>query len=137
MSIIHWEHHGVKKWKKNAYFIVGNGAMTVMINSLDEIDSFVHEQEAAAIYFAGEDCNVCTVLFPKLEALLQQEFPRIGLARVECGIHSEICAQHRVFSVPTLLLFFDGHESQRYVRNIGIGELRQALQRPYQLLFDV
>ncbi len=110
--------------------------MTVIINSLDEMQVFVQEQPAAAIYFAGEGCNVCSVLFPKVEALLLQEFPRIGLARVECGNHSDICAQHRVFSIPTLLLFFDGHESHRFVRNIGIGELRQALQRPYRLLFD-
>ncbi|MFO7593236.1 MAG: thioredoxin family protein [Pseudomonadota bacterium] len=109
--------------------------MTVLISHLDQMQAFVREEPAAAVYFAGEGCNVCTVLYPKVEALLQQEFPRVALARVECGTHSEICAQHGVFSIPTLLLFFDGHESQRYVRNIGLGELRQALERPYQLLF--
>ncbi len=110
--------------------------MTVALTSLGAIEGFVSEQPAALIYFAGEGCNVCTVLFPKIEALLHQEFPRIGLGRVECNAAPEICAQHRVFSIPTLLLFFDGHESQRFVRNVGIGELRQALQRPYRLLFD-
>lgn len=110
--------------------------MTVSLSSLDALQAFVSGQPAAVLYFAGEGCNVCSVLFPKIELLLQQEFPRIALARVECSEHAEICAQHRVFSVPTLLLYFDGHESQRFVRNIGIGELRQALQRPYRLLFD-
>lgn len=110
--------------------------MTVSLTSLDAMQDFVRTEPAAVIYFAGEGCNVCTVLFPKVEALFQQEFPRIGLARVECGVHPEICAQQRVFSIPTLLLFFDGRESQRFVRNIGIGELREALQRPYHLLFE-
>ncbi len=110
--------------------------MTVSLSSLNALQEFVSGQPAAVLYFAGKGCNVCSVLFPKIELLLQQEFPRIGLARVECSEHSEICAQHRVFSVPTMLLYFDGHESQRFVRNIGIGELRQALQRPYRLLFD-
>jgi thioredoxin-like negative regulator of GroEL len=110
--------------------------VTVILDSLDGMQAFVSGQPAAAVYFAGEGCNVCTVLFPKVQALLQQEYPRIALGRVECGSHPEISAQHGVFSVPTLLLFFDGHEAQRYARNISIGELRQALQRPYQLLFD-
>ncbi len=110
--------------------------MAVTLGSLDEMQAFVSEQPAAAVYFAGENCSVCTVLFPKVEALLQQEFPRIGLGRVECDINPDIPAQHAVFSVPTLILFFDGHEAQRYARTFSISEVRQALQRPYQLLFD-
>jgi thioredoxin 1 len=110
--------------------------MTITLNSLDEMQGFVSGQPAAAVYFAGEGCNVCTVLFPKVEGLLQQEFPRIGLGWVDCSTHPDVPAQHGIFSVPTLLLFFDGHEAQRYTRNISLGELRQALQRPYQLLFD-
>jgi thioredoxin 1 len=109
--------------------------MTVMLNSLDELQALTGGQLAAAIYFAGENCSVCTALFPKLEALLQEEFPQIALGRVECGEHPEIPAQHGVFTVPTLVFFFDGHEAQRYARNISISEVRQALQRPYQLLF--
>jgi thioredoxin-like negative regulator of GroEL len=110
--------------------------VAVILGSLDEMQVFVSGQPAAAVYFAGEGCNVCTVLFPKVQELLQQEFPRIVLGRVECDSHPDISAQHGVFSVPTLLLFFDGHEAQRYARNISISELRQALQRPYRLLFD-
>jgi len=110
--------------------------MTVILNSLDELQGFVSGQPAAAIYFSGESCNVCTALFPKVEALLQHAFPRCALGKVDCTRHPDIPAQHGVFSVPTLLLFFDGHEAQRFVRNISIGELREALERPYHLLFD-
>ena len=110
--------------------------MVVTLGSLGEMQDFVSGHPAAAVYFAGDGCNVCSVLFPKVAALLAQEFPRLGLARVECGRHPAIPAQHGVFSVPTLIVFFDGHEALRYARNISIGELRQALQRPYRLLFD-
>ena len=110
--------------------------MSAILNSQEEMQAFVDGQPAAAVYFAGENCNVCTALFPKVEQLLAQEFPRTGLGRVECGEHPEIPAQHGVFSVPTLVLFFDGHEAQRYTRNISLSELRQALRRPYSLLFD-
>jgi len=100
------------------------------------LQAFIQQHPAAAVYFSGEGCSVCTVLFPKLEAMLEEEFPRIGLARVDCSATPDIPAQRGIFTVPTLLLYFDGHEAQRYARNISLGELRQALARPYQLLFD-
>lgn len=110
--------------------------MRVTLTSLEALQDFVSKQPASLLYFAGEGCNVCAALYPKIEEMLHQEFPRMGLGRVECGEHPDICAQHRVFSVPTLVVLFDGHESQRFVRNISIGALRQTLQRPYRLLFD-
>lgn len=110
--------------------------MTVTLNNLDEMQGFISGHSAAAIYFSGEACNVCTALFPKVEKLIGEEFPLLALGRVECNRHPDIPAQHGVFSVPTLLLFFDGNEAQRYVRTISLSALRQALQRPYHLLFD-
>jgi thioredoxin 1 len=101
-----------------------------------QLQGFVQQHPAAAVYFSGEGCSVCTVLFPKLEAMLAEEFPRMGLARVNCTVTPDIPAQLGIFTVPTLVLYFDGHEAQRYARNISLGELRQALARPYQLLFD-
>ncbi len=100
------------------------------------LQAFVKQHPAAAVYFAGDGCHVCTVLFPKLEAMFAQEFPLTGVARVDCSAHPELSAQLGIFTVPTLLLYFDGHEAQRYARNISLGGLRQDLERPYQLLFN-
>lgn len=100
------------------------------------LEGFVRRHPAAAVYFSGDGCNVCTVLFPKLKAMLAEEFPRVGLASVNCTASPALPAQLGIFTVPTLLLYFDGHEAQRYARNFSLGELRQALERPYQLLFD-
>lgn len=100
------------------------------------LHAFIQQHPAAAVYFSGEGCSVCTVLFPKLEAMIEEEFPRMGLARVNCTATPEIPAQLGIFSVPTLVLYFDGNEAQRYSRSFSLGEVRQALARPYQLLFD-
>lgn len=112
--------------------------MTTVGNITGEaaLQAFVKQHPAAAVYFSGEGCHVCSVLYPKLEAMLSEEFPRLGLARVNCTATPELPAQLGIFTVPTLVLYFDGHEAQRYARNFSLGELRQALARPYQLLFD-
>jgi thioredoxin 1 len=101
-----------------------------------QFDDFVHEHAAAALWFSGEDCNVCHLLLPRVSELLEQEFPRVELARVDCARSSSLAAEQGVFSIPTLLLYFDGRETQRLVRNFSIGQVREALARPYQLLFE-
>jgi len=111
-------------------------ATTEVVDSEQMLAEFVQQHPAAVIWFSGEGCNVCSVLLPKVEAMLAEEYPRVRLVRVDCGLSPELAAQHGVFSIPTLLLFFDGRETQRFSRNFSLGQLREALARPYQLLFE-
>lgn len=110
--------------------------MTTIFEAEGQLESYVQEHPAAVIYFSGDDCNVCQVLFPKVESMLAEEFPRIGLGKLNCSRYPDIAAQHGVFAVPTLVLYFDGREAQRFARNVSLGQLREALVRPYQMLFE-
>ena len=110
--------------------------MTTMLEQQAQLEDFVQEKPAALIYFSGDGCNVCQVLFPKVEAMLVEEFPKVGLGKLNCTNHPEIAAQNGVFAIPTLVLYFDGREVQRFARNVSLGQLREALARPYQLLFN-
>ncbi|PIF06223.1 MAG: thiol reductase thioredoxin [Draconibacterium sp.] len=94
------------------------------------------EKPAILGYFSTEKCNVCKVLRPKIEALLSSEFPLMEMYYIDTEKFPEIAAQIRIFTVPTIVVFFDGQEFIRKSRNIGIGELRQELWRPYKLFFD-
>jgi len=93
-------------------------------------------QPAAAVWFSGPDCRVCDDLRPKVAALLATEFPNIARGQIECASQPSIAAHYQVFSVPLLLVLFDHRESLRLARNLSLGDLRQRLQRPYQLLFS-
>lgn len=106
------------------------------IGSQEQFDAFVQQHPATAVWFSAPDCNVCHALFPKVVELLQQEFPRLQLARVDCAEAKALAAAQSVFSIPTLVLCFDGREGQRLVRNFSLGQVRDALARPYQLLFE-
>ncbi len=106
------------------------------LNDEKEYDDFLRGHLAAAIWFSAPECNVCHVLLPKVAEMLQQEFPQVALARVDCAAATGLAAVNGVLSIPTLLLCFDGHEAQRFVRNFGIGQVREALSRPYRLMFE-
>ena len=113
-----------------------NDDASSVIDSVETMQSFVHENAAAVVYFAGADCGVCHIMEPKVRALLNDSFPRIAFARVATEQASELAAQQSVFAVPTLLVFFDGRESFRYARNFSTGEIERDIARPYGMFFD-
>tara|TARA_B110000285_G_C14958372_1_gene530363 strand:- start:76 stop:393 length:318 start_codon:yes stop_codon:yes gene_type:complete len=102
------------------------------LNILEEIQS----QAATALYFKGERCSVCSVLEPKIKALLETEFPKFTFISVpESEGSNELTAQLRIFNVPTLILFLEGKEFLRTGRNTSIMELAKQIRRPYAICF--
>lgn len=112
--------------------------MKIMIDikSQVEFEEFIKNSEAALIYFSTPQCNVCKVLKPKVQELLNDKFPKIKMAYVDCEFLKEVSAQNRIFAVPTILVFLDGKEFIRKSRNISIAEFSEELQRPYELYFN-
>ncbi len=86
-------------------------------------------------YFSHDSCNVCKVLKPKVEDLLNEKFPKVE--QVYCNVETspEIAASNTVFTVPTILVWIEGKETYRLSRNIGLGELEDKIQRPYSMAF--
>ena len=115
--------------------MVSESGVTV-IESVEAMQGFIAENEAAVVYFAGADCGVCQVLEPKVRTLLAESFPRIVFGRVATEQATELAAQLSVFAVPTLLVFFDGRESFRYARNFSLGEVERDVARPYAMFFE-
>lgn len=106
------------------------------IQSIVHFHQVVKEEAAVLVYFSHEQCNVCKVLKPKVKDLLEEKFPKMRMYYCDTIIQSEVAAQNRVFAVPTVLVFFDGRETFRFSRNIGLGELEQSVARPYSMIFE-
>jgi thioredoxin-like negative regulator of GroEL len=106
------------------------------INTIDEFKNVIQNEEGALIYFSHQKCNVCKVLKPKIANLLSEHFPKIKMYYSDTELFPEVAAQNSIFTVPTILIFFDKKEFVRKSRNIGIAELRGELERPYNLMFN-
>jgi thioredoxin-like negative regulator of GroEL len=126
---------GSKEAELNGINIMVNRNDVTAVDSVEAMQEFVAQHEAAALYFAGADCSVCHILEPKVRTLLGERYPRIAFGRVATEQAGELAAQQGVFAVPTLLIFFDGRETFRYARNFSLGELERDLTRPYGMLF--
>ena len=110
--------------------------MSTDIDTREALDAFTREHLIAVTWFSGPDCNVCHVLRPKVEALLSEAFPKVPLAAVDCDAARDLAAQLSVFTIPTAIIWMEGREAQRFARNFSVGEIRDALTRPYALCYD-
>lgn len=103
---------------------------------LDSLNNLIASEAVVAVYFSSPNCGVCEALRPKVEILFSEKFPRAKIVHVESEKYPEIAGAFGVFSAPTLLVFFEGKEFLRKVRNMGIMELQDKIERPYKLLFS-
>ncbi|NBC29692.1 MAG: thioredoxin [Spirochaetes bacterium] len=101
----------------------------------DELTTCISETDAILLYVTTTDCSVCNVLKPKVRELLEERFPRMEFIDIEMDLLPEAGRDFEVYSVPTVIGFFQGKEHFRKVRVFGIEELAEAIERPYEILF--
>lgn len=106
------------------------------ITSVKELDEFIDKNDAAAIYFSTQYCNVCKVLKPKVKEFLSEEFPKVNFLYVDIEKSKEVAAKYSIFAVPTMVFFFGGKEAFRKSRNFSLAELYDSLERPYSMIFS-
>ncbi|MBL6970478.1 MAG: thioredoxin family protein [Campylobacterales bacterium] len=103
---------------------------------LEQLNNTISTQDAIVVYFSGENCSVCKILKPKIQEILENQFPKIQFIEIKSEDYKETCAQYHIFSIPTIITFLDGKEFSRYGRNISIAQFAQNLKRPYDLFFN-
>ncbi len=106
------------------------------IQSIQEFEQVLAENDAVLAYFSTEICSVCKVLKPKVAEMIATEFPKMKMIFVESDKLPELAAQNRVFAAPTVVVFFASRETIRKSRAFGLDELEKEIRRPYSLYFD-
>ena len=107
------------------------------IYNIQELQDLISRKKGVLLYFSNDSCSVCKVLKPKVAELLLDKFPLMSSHYVDTEKSPLISGQFRVFTIPTILIFFGGKEQVRWSRNISMHQLEAAIERPYQLIFEV
>ena len=106
------------------------------IDSPERLQELIDSEEGLLLYFSNDACNVCKVLKPKVKELLEEQFPKMQMGYVDTEQSPLLSGQHRIFTIPTILLFFMGKEQQRFSRNISLYQLEEAIAKPYGMIFE-
>jgi len=104
----------------------------IHIQAKENLEQFMAEDEPFILYFSSKDCNVCQAVFPKLMNLVEV-YP-IKAAKIYIDELVEIAGQSLVFTVPTVLIFYDGKEILRESRFIDFEKVERTLNLLNELI---
>ncbi|MDP3352322.1 MAG: thioredoxin family protein [Flavobacteriaceae bacterium] len=105
-------------------------------NSLEESKNIIKENEGVLFFFSTTKCSLGEALEPKVFQLIQNNYPKISFYFIDIQQLPDVAAYYNAFVEPTILVFFDGKESIRKSRNVGIEELSTAISRLYKIIFE-
>ena len=104
--------------------------------TLEEANEFLRENPAVLVFFSDESCNVGDALSPKLQKMLQDNFPEMKFLEINVQLLPEARGYYNVFVIPTVLVYFDGRETLRQARHISVPRLAQEIGRIYDIMFS-
>ncbi len=96
--------------------------------TIEEFQILLNDKPIMVIYFSHDECNVCKVLKPQVKDIVGG-FDTTQFLYVNTRESMEIAGQYMVFTVPTIILFFEGREAKRYSRHISLQDFHSFLQR--------
>src|SRR5210317_1137657 len=97
------------------------------LESLDNTKAIIAESKAILLYFKTNSCDVGEAVFPKVQKLMANAFPKIKMFVIDMNASPVMAAHYLALVEPTILIFFEGKEYIRRSRNISISELSIAL----------
>jgi len=102
---------------------------------INVIKNIVAEKTAILLYFYNDNCAPCKILRPKVQDLIESDFPAMEFCLINAEKSMEVATEFGVFASPTILVFFEGKEFIRESNNVSIGELHIKIARYYNLIF--
>ncbi|MCF6244881.1 MAG: thioredoxin family protein [Sulfurovum sp.] len=104
--------------------------------NLEELQNIIKEEVGVLLYFSGEHCNVCHALRPKVRELFDTEFPKLKQIYLDAQEYADISSHYNVISLPTMIVFLDGHEFVREGRSVSLHKMTEQLKRPYFMMTE-
>ena len=103
--------------------------------SEEALSELLRSCPAVLLLYGGATCGVCQAIKPRLETLAKEEFPKLVTAYIDCQeAAGPLCAAQGIFSLPIVQLWFEGQRFAEFARVFSVGDVRSALERPYELM---
>lgn len=81
------------------------------------------------LFFSGKTCGVCQALKPKLLEAVSENFPEVQIRVVDVALEPEVAGQHRVFTLPVVILKFEDKEVFRFARSFAVYQVLEKIKR--------
>jgi len=101
------------------------GLMLIPMTSLAHAEKVLNEHDALILYFTAPGCNVCQAVKPRIIELAEKYRVPVLLSSID--EHVEFSAQRLVFTIPTVLIMYQGREIGRESRFIDFDQLERTI----------
>lgn len=109
--------------------------MIINYQSVDAIKKTISEAPLVVALLSDLGCNVCLAISPELEAL-SEAYPNIKVISADVETIKALVGDYLVFVYPTVIIFAEGKETQRFERVFSMGDIEAAVSRLNGLLFE-
>ena len=106
------------------------------VESEEKLVQLINRSEAILVYFYSDHCPPCLSLRPKVQRMMEEEFPRMELAFIDAESQTSLAADYNAFALPVLVFFFEGREYLRFSKYVSISELKESVGRIYELYYN-
>jgi len=103
----------------------------ITIETQEQLDTLKQENDALLVLFGGAHCGVCQTIKPQIFDKFSAKFPNLEMVYIDCEQMQEICAQHGVFSLPVVQVFFMGQKFIEEVRGFSLIALEQEVEKVF------
>lgn len=104
--------------------------LTMIIENKMQLDQLLKEKEILILYFSTPNCSVCPALLPKVLNLAQDY--EVPVAEINAQELREVAGQFLIFTVPTLLVMFEGKEilrESRFIDLLNVGRILDTVSK--------
>ncbi len=101
------------------------------LESQDQLNVLKRDKDAVLILFGSVHCGVCQTIKPQIDDKFSVKFPGLEMVYIDCEQLQEVCAQHGVFSLPVVQVFFMGRKFIEKVRGFSLLALEQEIEKTY------
>ena len=110
-----------------ASFRFGRNADASAIALTDENFAAAIASGVHVVDFWAEWCGPCRLQAPILDQAATHYAGRIGAGKVDVDEQPALARQYQVESIPTVIIFKDGTEAERFVGVAGFDDLQRAI----------
>ncbi len=103
----------------------------IEIKDQAQLDTLKYESDALLVLFGGAHCKVCQTIKPQIFEKFCEKFPDLKMVYIDCELLQDVCAQHGVFSLPVVQVFFMGQKFIEEVRGFSLLALEQEIEKIY------